>query len=246
MRNAGKKWFFITPDYAYGHTLQAAFVERLKAAGGTYEGDMLPLGTVDFSASLIKARAYQPTVLIDSMAGLDQVNSLKQFMQFGLDKQMKVGGALYELETVLAVPDAARIGWWTMEWWWNQPNVPHVADFVEEIRRTNNKIATARHWFGFTSVNAFNLAAEKAKSLEAIKMARALENEALPPDVALQPGKIFFRAGDHELMSTVFVGEVHPPQDGDGDLFTIREEVPGERAAGSVEATGCHMAYPAA
>ncbi|MBV8097002.1 MAG: hypothetical protein JO110_27915 [Acetobacteraceae bacterium] len=94
-------------------------------------------------------------------------------------------------------------------------------------------------------MHAFKLAAEKAKSLEAIKMARALEGEALPPEVALQPGKVFFRAGDHELMSTVFVGEVHPPKGGPGDVFTIREEVPGDEAAGTVEATGCHMSYPA-
>jgi branched-chain amino acid transport system substrate-binding protein len=30
----GKKWFFLTPDYAYGHSVQAAFVKQLKAAGG--------------------------------------------------------------------------------------------------------------------------------------------------------------------------------------------------------------------
>lgn len=246
IQHAGKKWFFITPDYAYGHTLQAAFIERLKATGGTYEGDQLPIGTADFSASLIKARAYGPSVLIDLMGGLDQINSLKQFVQFGLDKDMKVGGALYELESALAVPDSARVGWWTMEWWWNQPNVPHVAEFVAEIHKATNKTAAARHWFGYTSVHSFKLAAEKAKSLEAIKMARALENEVLPPEVALQPGKVFFRAGDHELMSTVFVGEMHPPKESPGDLFTIREEVPGEKAAGSVEATGCHMSYPAA
>ena len=40
-------------------------------------------------------------------------------------------------------------------------------------------------------------AAEKAKSLEAVKMAHALEDLELPPEVALQPGKVVYRAGDH-------------------------------------------------
>ena len=31
----GKKFFFITPDYAYGHTLQDNFVKSLKALGGS-------------------------------------------------------------------------------------------------------------------------------------------------------------------------------------------------------------------
>src|ERR1035441_5730564 len=30
VKRFGKKWFFITPDYAYGHTLQDAFVKALK------------------------------------------------------------------------------------------------------------------------------------------------------------------------------------------------------------------------
>ena len=41
--------------------------------------------------------------------------SLKQFVKLGLEKQMAVGGALFELETLRAVSDEARLGWWTME-----------------------------------------------------------------------------------------------------------------------------------
>src|SRR5579885_3839982 len=53
----GKKWYFITPDYAYGHTLQAAAEADLKKLGGTTSGaELTPLGTTDFSAFLIKAR----------------------------------------------------------------------------------------------------------------------------------------------------------------------------------------------
>src|ERR1700743_3443685 len=30
----GKKWYFLTPDYAYGHSVQSGFEKILKAAGG--------------------------------------------------------------------------------------------------------------------------------------------------------------------------------------------------------------------
>src|SRR5271170_187180 len=43
VKRFGKKWFFITPDYAYGHTLQDAFIKNLKKAGGEFAGDMLPI-----------------------------------------------------------------------------------------------------------------------------------------------------------------------------------------------------------
>ena len=57
----GKKWHFITPDYAFGHTLQEACADDLKKLGGTVTGNELtPLGTTDFSAYLIKAQRRQP------------------------------------------------------------------------------------------------------------------------------------------------------------------------------------------
>ena len=47
----GKKWHFITPDYAFGHTLQQACLANLNRLGGTMTGNELtPLGTSDFSA----------------------------------------------------------------------------------------------------------------------------------------------------------------------------------------------------
>jgi branched-chain amino acid transport system substrate-binding protein len=165
------------------------------------------LGTPDYSAYLIQAKAYGPQVLINVMGGGDQVSSLKQFVQFGLDKQMAVGGTLFELESIRAVPDGATVGWWTMEWWWDQPGVPHVAEFNAAIKKITGVAATARNWFGYASVQTLALIANQEKTLDAVKLAHALSGFELPPEIALQPGAPEYRAGDHELMSTVFVGE---------------------------------------
>jgi branched-chain amino acid transport system substrate-binding protein len=240
----GKKWYFLTPDYAYGHSVQASFEKVLKAAGGTSAGSLVPLGTPDYSSYLIQARAYNPQVLINVMGGGDQVASLKQFVQFGLDKQMAVGGTLFELESIRAVPEAARIGWWTMEWWWDQPGVPHVAEFNAAIKKITGGAATARNWFGYVSVQTLALVANQEKTLEAPKLAHALAGYKLPPEVALQPGSPEYRAGDHELMSTVFVGEAHPSEGDPDSMFTVKNPVPGEKAANSVEETGCKLVWP--
>ncbi len=248
MEKYGKKWFFLVPDYAYGHSVQASFVKILEAAGGTYESVLAPLGTTDYSAYLIKAKAYKPNVLLNIMGGTDQVNSMKQFVQFGLGKDMAMGGSLLEQETIEALPPNARAGQWVMEWYWNQPNVPHVKEFVAAIDKATGKIATARHWFGYVAAHSVKLAAEKAKSLDGIKMAHAMEGLELPPEVALQPGKPYYRAGDHELMSGVFAGTAHNPPSGGNkyDLFTISTVVPGDKAAGPVADTGCKVVWPAA
>src|SRR5580700_1512155 len=136
IKTAGKKWYYLTPDYAFGHTLQAGLEKAAEKLGGTkVGGDLTPLGTTDFSAYLIKAQAANPDVIIFLTAGDDAVNSLKQAVQFGLDKKFHIAGAQQELEVLLGLPPEARVGTWVFEWYWKQPDVPNVNDFVAEIRK---------------------------------------------------------------------------------------------------------------
>jgi branched-chain amino acid transport system substrate-binding protein len=240
----GARWYFLTPDYVYGQTLQAAFELKLRQHGGSWAGSILPIGTVDYSDALTNAAAFRPKVLIDLMSGEDQVNSLKQIASFGLSENMAVGGALFELESILSVPDAARTGWWTMEWWWNQPEVPQIKPFDAAIRSRTGKAASARNWFGYAGIRTLAQIANQEKSLDAVVLARALQGYTLPPDLALDPHRVFFRKADHELMSTVLVGEVHPPHADPFDVFTVRALVEGEQAAGPAADSGCRLAFP--
>ncbi len=240
----GSKWYFLTPDYVYGHALQAAFASKLNQHGGTWAGDVLPLGTIDYSRALTNARDFRPKVLIDLMGGQDQTNSLRQIVSFGLMEDMAIGGALFELESILTVADAARIGWWTMEWWWNQPDVPEVKAFDAAIRGQTGKAASARNWFGYAAVRTLARVANQEKSLDSLVLARALQAYTLPPDIALEPNSVFFSERDHELMSTILVGEVHPPRDDPFDVFTVRATVKGQDAAGPAAASACRLAFP--
>jgi len=244
VKRFGKKWFFITPDYAYGHTLQNAFAGALNKLGGSYDGESLSINTTDFSATLAKARTYKPDVLLNNMGGLTQINCMKQFTQVGMQKEMALGGAIFELETIKSCPAEAQTGWWVMEWWWNQPNVPEAVKFVADYRAGMNKRPSARDWFGYVAMHSVRLAAEKAKSLDGAKLAVALEDLELPPDIALQPGRVRYRAGDHQLMANVFIGNVHPPKSSADDVYSVAALVSGEAAAGSVADTGCKMAQP--
>jgi len=244
----GKRFYFITPDYAFGHTLQQGFEAALKEVNGTEVGASLaPLGTTDFSSYLIKAQAANPDVIIFLTNGQDGVNSLKQAVQFGLNKKFGIAGALEELEVFDGLPPEARIGTWVFEWYWKQPNVPHVKEFVAEMRkRTGGKVPTARHWFGYVGAWTCYHAAEGTKSLDALKMAKFLQNWKLPPEVALMPNEPFYREGDNQLMQTLYVGHaVEKGIDDPQDLFVIEKEVKGVDAALPVAETGCKMKWPA-
>jgi len=242
----GKKWYFITPDYAFGHTLQLGFEASLKEFGGTELGaDLTPLGTTDFSSYLIKAQAADPEVIVFLHAGDDMINALKQAVQFGLDKRFHIAGAQQELEVLEGLPPEARIGTWVFEWYWNQPGVPHVAEFVDAIKKKTGRVPTARTWFGFASTWTCALAANTAKSLEAVKMAKALQDFALPPEVALMPDGAAFRAGQNQLIPNLFVGNARAQGSVEDDLFQVTQLVKGKDVAGTLEGTGCKMTWPA-
>jgi branched-chain amino acid transport system substrate-binding protein len=242
----GKKWYFITPDYAYGHTLQKGFEANLEKYGGSEVGASLaPLGTTDFSSYLIKAQAADPDVIIFLTAGQDAVNSLKQAVQFGLDKRFHIAGAQQELEVLEGLPPDARIGTWVFEWYWQQPNVPHVKEFVAAIRKINDgKVPTARHWFGYAATWTCALVANQEKTLDAVKLAKALENFALPPEIALMPDKVFYRAGDNQLMPDLYIGHAVEKGPEAEDLFHVDSVVKGIDVALPVSETSCHLKWP--
>jgi branched-chain amino acid transport system substrate-binding protein len=247
VKNAGKKWYYITPDYAFGHTLQAG----LEKAGGKLGvqkvgADLTPLGTTDFSSYLIKAQSANPDVVVILVQGNDMINCLKQAVQFGLDKKVHLAGAQQEMEPLMGLPPEARIGTWVMEWYWNQPNVPHVKEFVDAIKKKTGHVPTARTWFGFASVHACALGANNAKSLDALKIAKAMQDMKLPPEVALMPDAPFFRAGQNQLIPNLFVGQAQAQGPaGPEDLFKVNTVVKGPDAAGTLEESECKMTWPA-
>ena len=247
IKDYGKKWYYITPDYAFGHTLQAGMEKAAAKLGGVkVGGDLTPLGTTDFSAYLIKAAAAKPDVIIFLTAGEDAVNSLKQAVQFGLNKKFHIAGAQQELEVLEGLPPEARIGTWVFEWYWKQPKVPHVAQFDAAIRKITGKAPTARTWFGYAATWTCALAAQHAKSLDAVKMAKAMQGFKLPPTVSLMPDGAFYRASQNQLIPDLYVGNAREKgEKGEPeDLFDVTEIVKGPEVAGTLEETGCKMAWP--
>ena len=245
MNKAGKKWYYITPDYAFGHTLQAGLEKAAARLGGTkVGGDLSPLGTTDFSSYLIKAQSAKPDVIIFTLAGNDMVNALKQAVQFGLDKTLHLGGAQQELEVLEGLPPEARVGNWVFEWYWKQPGVAHVAEFVEAIRKKTGKVPTARTWFGYAATWSCALAANNSKSLDAVKMAKALSGMTLPSEYGLMPHLPYYRAGQNQSINTLYVGNAQAKGSADEDLFNVTDLVKGSDVAGTLEETGCNMTWP--
>src|SRR3546814_421112 len=81
----GDTWFFITADYAFGHSLEEQTASVVKELGGQVMGSVRhPLSTADFSSFLLQAQGSGAKVIGLANAGTDTTNAIKQAAEFGI------------------------------------------------------------------------------------------------------------------------------------------------------------------
>jgi len=109
VKNGGKSWFFLTADYAFGHSLEADTAKVVKDNGGTVVGSVRhPLNATDFSSFLLQAQNSKAQVLGLANAGGDFQNAMKSAKEFGILKTMKVAGLLVFITDVQPGPEEHR------------------------------------------------------------------------------------------------------------------------------------------
>ena len=107
----GKKWFFLTADYAFGHDLEKQAMEAVKASGGEVVGAVRhPLGTADYASYLLQAQASGADVIGIANAGDDTITSMKQAAEFGLTKKQKLVGLILGMNGLPALTLKAAQG----------------------------------------------------------------------------------------------------------------------------------------
>ena len=100
----GKKWFFISADYAFGKDLEANAADEVTALGGQVLGSArAPLGASDFSSYLLRAQASGADTIAFANAGGDLSNSLKQAAEFGLVGRVQMPGFVFQINNIQAL-----------------------------------------------------------------------------------------------------------------------------------------------
>ena len=102
-KNGDKSWFFVTVDYAFGHSLEKDASEMVKANGGTVLGSVRhPLNASDFSSFILQAQNSKAQVIGLANGAQDTVNAIKAAREFGITgaKGTKVASLLMFLTDV--------------------------------------------------------------------------------------------------------------------------------------------------
>ncbi|NJD35754.1 MAG: ABC transporter substrate-binding protein [Betaproteobacteria bacterium] len=104
VKQGGDSWFFLTADYAFGHSLEKDTAEVVKANGGKVLGQVRhPLSAADFSSFLLQAQSSKAKIIGLANAGGDTINAIKAAAEFGITKNQSLAGLLVFITDVHSI-----------------------------------------------------------------------------------------------------------------------------------------------
>ncbi len=236
----GKKWFFITTDYAFGKDLEQNCADAVKAAGGEVLGAARhPLNTSDFSSYILQAQSSGADVVGFANAGGDLNNSLKQAAEFGLGKKQKLAALILNVTNLpalgLAAVENVKI---CTGFYWDQNDGTRAFAKRFQAAHPNKAMPNDMHAGMYAATEHLMKAMAQTKSAaDGIKLVDAMK--AIPTDDPLF-GKGSIRVdGRHihpmYLLQTKTVAE----SKGDWDYFKVLSTIKPEDAWRPLSEGGC-------
>ena len=121
VKQGGDTWFFLTSDYAFGHSLEADTAKVVKEAGGTVVGAVRhPLSASDFSSFMLQAQNSKAKIIGLANAGGDTINSIKAANEFGLTRDQNLAGMLVFITDIHSLGLPVTQGMYvTSGWYWD-------------------------------------------------------------------------------------------------------------------------------
>ncbi|MES1924473.1 ABC transporter substrate-binding protein [Salinisphaera sp. T31B1] len=240
VKNGGKKWFFITADYAFGHSLRDNTSRVVKELGGEVLGSIeAPLSSTDFSSYLLQASGSGADVIGLANAGGDTVNSIKQANAFGIvERGQKLAGMLVFLTDVKALGlDTAKGLEFTTAFYWDRND--ESRKWSQRFFDKHGAMPTMVQAGVYSSVTHYLEAIRAAGSDEAAPVRKQLGEMQLN-DFFVKNGKIEANG----LMShDMYLAQVKTPEESksDWDLLNIVSTIPAEKAYIALSDSACPL-----
>jgi branched-chain amino acid transport system substrate-binding protein len=248
VKEGADSWFFITADYAFGHSLQKDAASFVTAAGGKLVGQALaPFpGTTDFSSYLVQAKASGAKAIGLANGGNDTVNCIKQAAEFGIMKGgQKVAGLIFLIHDVHGVGLASAQGVLLTEpFYWNL-NAGTREFGKRYAARFNGVVPGSVHAGQYSAVTHYLKAAAAMGSDKAMTSGRAAiaQMKAMPTeDPLFGKGKV---RTDGRVIHDMFLFEVKSPEQSKEpwDYYTLRRTIPADQAFRPLDQGGCPLIH---
>jgi ABC-type branched-subunit amino acid transport system substrate-binding protein len=203
------RWFYITADYAWGHSNFDNLTAVVEAKGAkTVNNVLLPLGTTDFSSALSQAQAAKPDVLVIIEFGKDMVNAINQSAQFGLTKSAKILAPLVDEYMAKGAGDNFDNVVSTAPFYWeyHSSKYPEAKRFVDNFTKLYGSPPSNGAECAYTDIYQWKGGIERAGSLDPKAFIEKMEGYHF----STTKGPEYWRAWDHQGINTVLVLEGLP------------------------------------
>ncbi len=221
-------WYFITADYAFGHSLEKDGSAVVKEGGGKVSGSVRhPFAATDLSSFLLQAQASGAKVIGMANAGPDMNNTVKQASEFGIVPKQSLAALLIFIDEVHAMGLKVTQGMYlTTGFYWDLNGQTRAwgKRFFERNKRMPNMV----HAGVYSTVTHY---------LKAIEASGTDETSAVVAKMKATPVNDFFAKNariraDGRLMHDMYLMQVKKPAESKypWDYYAVRQVIPAEQA----------------
>jgi branched-chain amino acid transport system substrate-binding protein len=239
VKAGGDSWFFLTADYAFGHSLEKDTGDVVKAAGGKVLGAVRhPLSASDFSSFLLQAQNSGAKVVGLANAGTDTVNSIKAAFDFGLTPKQQLAGLLTLVTDVHGLGIEQAQGLYTTEaWYWDQNDESRA--FAKRFLEKTKKMPNSNQAGVYSAVTNYLKAVQAANSDDGEAVVKQLKSMTIN-DVFTKNGKI---RQDGLHVHDMYLFQVKAKKDSKypWDYYNQVAVVPGDQAFQPLSASRCPL-----
>jgi branched-chain amino acid transport system substrate-binding protein len=240
VRRGGDTWFFITVDYALGHSLEADATAAVLASGGKVLGSARhPINTSDFSSYLLQAQASGAKVVALANAGGDMINAIKQANEFGLTRGgQTVVSLLTFITDIDSVGLAATQGLtFVTAFYWNRNDETRA--WSKRFFERHKRMPTMSQAAVYSAIRHYLRAVEAAGAVEA-KAVMAKMREIPVNDFYAKNARVRL---DGRVVHDMYFVQVKTPAESvePWDYYKVLETIPGDQAFRPLEQGGCPL-----
>jgi branched-chain amino acid transport system substrate-binding protein len=233
-------WFFVTVDYAFGHSLEDDAKNAVVASGGKVLGSARhPLNNSDFSSYLLQAQASGAKVVALANAGGDMINATKQANEFGVSRAGQTLVSLLVFITdihSLGLAAAQRLRFVT-GFYWDRDNQTRA--WSKRFFDRHQRMPTAAQAAVYSAIRHYLRAIEAAGTDDA-KPVMAKMREMPVDDFYARGGRL---REDGRLLHDLYFVQVKTPVESSGpwDYYKIIATIPGDQAFRPAGEDGCPL-----
>ena len=235
----GDTWYFLTADYAFGHSLEKDTSDAVIANGGKVLGAVRhPLNASDFSSFLLQAQASKAKVVGLANAGGDTINSIKAANEFGLTKNQTIVGLLTTIIDIHALGLPTTQGMmFTEGFYWNLNDDTRA--WSRRFFSVHKKMPSMLHAGTYSAVMTYLKAVQATGTDDAGPVMKKMKETPIN-DFFAKNGKI---REDGRMVHDMYLVQVKKPGESKEpwDYYNIKAVLPGNEAFQPMALSRCPL-----